>query len=110
MPPATAPRTKRATTPFKLTPTDEELLETCARYQYVTVAQWCRFFEDPNKARYLQRRCLKLAEQNYLIRLYLTPSSGRGKGPNIFTLGPAGRAYVQSLGKRVVQRFRPIDI
>jgi hypothetical protein len=110
MPPATAPRTKRPIPPFKLTPTDEELLETCARYQYMTVAQWCRYYEDPDKERYLQRRSLKLAEHDYLIRLYLTPLSGRGKGPNIFTLGPAGRDYVQSLGKRVVQRFRPIDV
>src|SRR5215216_2615062 len=36
MTPAASPRTPRPIPPFTLTPTDEEMLEACARYQYIT--------------------------------------------------------------------------
>lgn len=110
MTPAATPHKTRPVTPSKLTPTDEVMLETCARYQYLTVEHWCRWYEDPNKARYLQRRSQQLADNDYLIRLYITPLGGRGKGRNIFTHGSAGRDYAKSLGKRVPKRFRPIDV
>src|SRR5215213_6191222 len=110
MTPAASPRTPRPIPPFTLTPTDEEMLEACARYQYMTVEHWVRSFEDEGKRRYLQRRSQALSDNDYLIRLYLTPLGGRGKGQNIFTHGPAGRAFAQSLGKRVPKRFRPIDV
>lgn len=95
---------------FKLTPTDEEMLEACARYQYMTVEHWVRLFEDEGKRRYLQRRSQALSDHDYLIRLYITPLGGRGKGRSIFTHGAAGRDYAKSLGKRVPNRFRPIDV
>src|SRR5215213_8105155 len=110
MTPATAPRTTRPKTPFKLTPTDEEMLLACARYQYMTVEHWVRYFADDGKRRYLQRRSQALSDNDYLIRLYITPLGGRGKGQNIFTPGSAGREFAQSLGKRVPKRFRPIDV
>ena len=109
MRPAAFPRS-RPTPTFKLTPTDEQMLEVCARYQYLTVEHWVRFFEDDGKRRYLQRRSQQLAENNYLIRLYITPLGGRGKGRSIFTQGAAGRDYAKSLGKRIPKRFRPIDV
>lgn len=95
---------------FKLTPTDEEMLEACARYQYMTVEHWVRYFEDEGKRRYLQRRSQALSDHGYLIRLYITPVGGRGKGPSVFTFGAAGRDYAASLGIRVPRRFRPIDL
>jgi hypothetical protein len=110
MTPTATPRTTRPITPFKLTPTDEEMLETCARYQYMTVDHWVRYFEDEGKRRYVQRRSQALAKNNYLISLYITPLAGKGKGPNIFTHGTAGRDFAKSLGKRVPRRFRPIDV
>jgi len=48
MTPAASPYS-RSTRAFKLTPTDEELLETCARYQYLTVEHWVRYFADDGK-------------------------------------------------------------
>lgn len=106
---AASPR-NRPTSAFKLTPTDEELLETCARYQYLTVEHWVRHFADDGKRRYLQRRSQALADHGYLIRLSITPPGGRGKGRFIFTLGAKGRDYIASLGIRVPRRFRPIDV
>lgn len=97
------------TTAFKLTPTDEELLETCARYQYVTIEHWVRYFADDGKRRYLQRRSQALVEHGYLLRLSIAPPGGRGKGRFIFTHGAKGRDYIASLGIRVPRRFRPID-
>ena len=110
MTPAATSRRKEPVPPFTLTPTDEEMLLACARYQYMTVNHWCRYFEDSKKAIYLQRRSKQLVEHDYLIRLYITPLGGRGKGRNIFTHGTAGRAVVKSLGKRVPNRFRPSDM
>ena len=110
MPPAASYRTPRPITPFTLTPTDEEMLLACARYQYMTVEHWVRYFDDDGKRRYLQRRSQALSDNDYLIRLYITPLGGRGKGRSIFTHGPAGRKFAQSLGKRVPKRFRPIDV
>jgi hypothetical protein len=86
------------------------MLETCARYQYMTVEHWVRLFEDAGKRRYLQRRSQALSDHDFLIRLYLTPLGGRGKGRSIFTHGAAGRDYVTSLGIRAPKRFRPIDV
>jgi hypothetical protein len=77
------------------------MLEICARYQYMTVEHWCRWYEDPNKERYVQRRTRELSENHYLIRLYITPLGGKGKGRSIFTHGTAGRTLAQSLRKRV---------
>lgn len=82
----------------------------CARYQYVTAEQWCRYFEDAGKLRYVQRRSRVLASQDSLIRLYISRPGGAGKAPSIFTLGLAGRRHVQSLGMRVPQRFRRSDL
>jgi hypothetical protein len=110
MTPAASPRKTRPLTLFRLTPTDEEMLEICARYQYMTVEHWCRWYEDPNKERYVQRRTRELSENDYLIRLYIPPLGGRGKGRPIFTHGSAGRDYAKSVGKRVPRRFRPIDV
>src|SRR5215210_4529653 len=110
MTPAASPRSTRPQTAFKLTPTDEEMLLACARYQYMTVEHWVRYFEDDCKRRYLQRRSQALSENDYLIRLYITPLGGRGKGRSIFTHGSAGRDYAKSLGKRIPKRFRPIDV
>lgn len=108
---ATAPASiAQPKTPPRLTPTDEELLLTCARWQYATVEHWVRWFEDTGKRRYLQRRSRELAEQDYLIRLYIARPAGTGKAPSIFTLGPAGRRHVESLGVRVPQRFRRSDL
>jgi hypothetical protein len=101
MTPAASPRRPRLITPCKLTPTDEELLLAYARYQYMTVEHWVRWFEDDGKRRYLQRRSLALSENDYLIRLSITPLGGRGKGRSIFTHGTAGKSFAQSLGKRV---------
>src|SRR4051794_12057868 len=101
MTPAASPRKTRSITPFRLTPTDEEMLLACARYQYMTVEHWVRYFEDDGKRRYLQRRSQALSEYDYLIRLYITPLGGRGKGCSVFTHGTAGRKFAQSLGKRV---------
>ncbi len=107
----TAPSSpSRSRPPFRLTPTDEELLLACARYQYLTVDQWRRFFEDDGKLRYLQRRSRELAAQDSLIRLYITRPGGVGKAPSLFSLGPAGRRHVESLGIRVPQRFRRSDL
>lgn len=86
------------------------MLEACARYQYLTVDHWVRFFEDAGKRRYLQRRSQALVDHGYLIRLYLTPLGGRGKGRFIFTHGSKGRGYAAALGIRVPKRFRPIDV
>lgn len=86
------------------------MLEVCARYQYMTVDHWVRYFEDEGKRRYLQRRSQALADHDYLIRLYLTPLGGRGKGRSIFTHGAKGRDYVTALGIRMPKRFRPIDV
>jgi hypothetical protein len=86
------------------------MLFSCARYQYMTVEHWVRYFEDDGKRRYLQRRSQALSDNDYLIRLYITPLGGRGKGCFVFTLGSAGRKFAQSLGKRVPKRFRPIDV
>ena len=77
------------------------MLLACARYQYMTVEHWVRWFEDDGKRCYLQRRSLALSENDYLIRLYITPLGGRGKGRSIFTHGKAGKTVAQSLGKRV---------
>jgi hypothetical protein len=93
-----------------LTPTDEAMLLACARYQYVTAEQWCRYFEDPGKRRYVQRRGRALAAQDYLLRQHLARTPGAGKAPYVFTLGPKGRAHVASLGIPIPQRFRPGDI
>src|SRR3954454_13549136 len=98
MTPAAQPRTPKPITPFKLTPTDEEMLEACAWYQYLTAEQWCRYFEDPGKLRYIQQRSRKLADEDYLIRLYLSRPARMGKAPSLFTLGPKGRDHVKSLG------------
>jgi hypothetical protein len=76
----------------------------------MTVEHWVRWFEGEGKRRYLQRRSLALSKNDYLIRLYITPLGGRGKGRSIFTHGTAGRNFAQSLGKRVPKRFRPIDV
>jgi Replication-relaxation len=110
MTPAATPRTNRPLPPFRLTPTDEEMLLSCGRYQYMTVEHWVRSFEDDGKRRYLQRRSQALSDNDYLIRLYITPLGGRGKGRNIFTHGTAGRDFAKSLGKRVPNRFRPSDV
>ena len=110
MTPAAAPHKTRPIPPFTLTPADEEMLFSCARYQYMTVEHWVRHFEDEGKRRYLQRRSQALSDNDYLIRLYITPLGGRGKGQNIFTHGSAGRKFAQSVGKRVPKRFRPIDV
>jgi hypothetical protein len=107
---AALPHKTRPLPPFTLTPTDEEMLFSCARYQYITVEHWVRWFEDDGKRRYLQRRSQMLSENDYLIRLYITPLGGRGKGRYIFTHGIAGRKFAQALGKRVPKRFRPIDV
>jgi hypothetical protein len=101
MTPAAAPRRTRPLTPFRLTPTDEELLLACARYQYMTVEHWVRWFEDDGKRRSLERRRLALSDNDDLIRLSITPLGGRGKGRSLFTHGTAGRTVAQSLGKRV---------
>jgi hypothetical protein len=93
-----------------LTPTDEAMLLACARYQYLTAEQWCRYFEDPGKLRYVQRRSRELAAQEYLIRLYLARAPGAGKAPSVFALGPQGRALAKSHGVAVPRRFRPIDL
>lgn len=98
--------------PPRLTPTDEDLLRSCARYQYVTVEQWCRLFEDGKKLRYLQRRSRELARagNDFLIRLYPTRPAGAGKAPSLFTHGLAGRAFAAALGLRVPARFRRNDL
>jgi hypothetical protein len=101
MTPTASPHKTRPITPFRLTPTDEEMLLACARYQYMTVEHWVRWFEDDGKRRYLQRRSQALSDNDHLIRLYITPLGGRGKGRSIFTHGTAGRTFAQSLGKRV---------
>ena len=106
---AASPRS-RPTQAFKLTPTDEEMLEACARYQYMTVEHWVRYFEDDGKRRYLQRRSKALADHGYFIPLYIAPLGGRGRVRFIFTLGATGRDYATSLGLRVPKRFRPIDL
>jgi hypothetical protein len=98
MTPAASPRRPRLITPFKLTPTGEEMLLACARYQYMTVEHWVRWFEDDGKSRYLQRRSLALSENDYLIRLSITPLGGRGKDRSIFTHGTAGKTFAQSPG------------
>src|SRR5215213_5269522 len=98
MTPAASLRTPRPIPPFTLTPTDEEMLEACARYQYMTVEHWVRSFEDEGKRRYLQRRSQALSDNDYLIRLYITALGGRGKGRSIFTHGTRGRKFAQSLG------------
>lgn len=110
MMPTALAHVSRPTAPRRLTPTDEELLLTCARFQYVTVEQWVRHFGDAGKRRYLQRRSRELVDHDYLIRLYLSRPGGEGKAPSIFTLGLAGRRYVESLGVRVPQRFRRGDL
>jgi hypothetical protein len=108
---STAPTlTARPRALSRLTPTDEELLLTCARYHYVTVDQWLRSFADEGKRRYVQRRSRELVAQDYLIRLYISRPGGQGKAPSIFTLGLAGRRHVESLGIRVPQRFRRSDL
>src|SRR4051812_31392748 len=84
----------------QLTPTDEEMVISCARYQYVTVDQCCRYFEDDGKRRYLQRRSRALAMQDYLSRLYIARPGGGGKAPSLFTPGQAGRRHAASLGLR----------
>lgn len=103
-------RTGRLQTPRLLTPTDEELLRSCARYQYVTVDQWCRYFDDTGRRRYLQRRSRELAAQDALMRLYIVRPGGSGKAPSLFTHGLAGRRYAESLGLRVPKRFRRSDL
>lgn len=110
MTPAAPARNPRPITPLRLTPTDEELLASCSRYQYVTVEQWCRYFEDSKKDRYLQRRTRELAQENYLIRLYIPRPGGKGKARPIFTPGLRGRAHAESLGIPVPKRFRPSDL
>jgi hypothetical protein len=67
----------------------------------MTVEHWARYFEHDGKRRYLQRRSQALSDNDYLIRLSITPLGGRGKGRSIFTHGTAGRTSAQSLGKRV---------
>jgi hypothetical protein len=96
MTPAAAPHTRRPLTPFKLTPTDEEILLACARYQYVTVDQ-CAGSRMTARA----ATCSAAAWHSYLIRLSITPLGGRGKGRSIFPHGTAGKTVAQSLGKRV---------
>ena len=93
-----------------LTPTDEELIVSCARFHYMTVEQWRRFFEDAGKLRYLQRRGRDLTAQDYLIRLYIARPAGKGKAPSLFTLGPKGRQHAESLGLAVPRRFRRSDL
>jgi hypothetical protein len=98
MTPAASPGKTRPLTPFRLTPTDEEMLLSCARYQYMTVEHWARYFEDDGKRRHLQRRSQALSDNDYLIRLSITPLGGSGKGRSIFTHGTAGKTFAQSLG------------
>lgn len=93
-----------------LTPTDEEMLLVCARYHYLTHEQWCRYFEDAGKLRYVQRRSRELAAQEYLLRLYIARAPGTGKAPSVFALGPQGRLFTKSHGIAVPRRFRPIDL
>jgi len=38
-----------------------------ARYQYMTVEHWVRYFEHEDKRRYRQRRSQTLSDNNYLI-------------------------------------------
>ena len=64
---AAAPHKSRPITPFKLTPTDEEMILARARYQYMTVEHWVRYFEHEDKRRYRQRRSQTLSDNNYLI-------------------------------------------
>jgi hypothetical protein len=101
MTPTASPHKTRPITPFRLTPTDEEMLLACARYQYMTVEHWGRTFEEEGKRRYLQRHSQALSGNDYLIRLYITPLGGRDKGRSIFTHGTGGRKFKQSLGRCV---------
>src|SRR4051812_13510147 len=100
----------RPITSAMLTPTDEALLLACASYQYMTVEQWCRLFEDPGRLRYVQRRSRELAADGYLLRLHIAQPGGKGKAPYLFTLGTKGRQHVASLGVAIPQRFRPTDV
>jgi len=76
----------------------------------MTAEHRVRYFKDDGKRRYLQRRSEALGKKDHLIRLYITPLGGRGRGCSVFTHGSAGRKFAQSLGKRVPKRFRPIDV
>jgi hypothetical protein len=105
-----APTGTNAHTLLRLTPTDEALLRACARYQYATVAQWCRFFADDGKRRYLQRRGRALAAQDFLLRLALVRPGGTGNAATLFTPGLAGRRHAAALGMRVPRRFRRSDL
>lgn len=92
-----------------LSPTDEELLLFCARYQYITHAQWCAAFEDEGRLRYVQRRSRELVADSYFMRLHIAQLGSKGKAPYLFTLGAKGRQHVASLGIAIPQRFRPTD-
>jgi protein involved in plasmid replication-relaxation len=106
-----APSTRRRPlAPFALSETDEELLETLSRYQFLAVNQWARHFEDAGRIRYLQRRTHQLREREYLLQLSLTRGRGEGKGEYLFTHDARGRHFCEEKGLPVPQRFRPVEI
>lgn len=112
MPPTAPLPAKKPTSPFRLSPTDEAMLEAVARYQYATVEQWCRWFGEDGKERYLQRRAREMAreELGYLLRLFLSQPRGHGRAPSLFTLGLQGRRHAAALGWPLPQRFRPGEL
>jgi hypothetical protein len=102
MPPS-LPRTRQQQTliPF-VSKSDEALLAAVNRYHLATAEQLCCAVFGSKSHGYVRGKVSHLATAGYLLR----SDDLRPFGPLVYSLGPQGRDYLQSLGHDVPERLR----
>lgn len=93
--------------PFRLGPTEHELLVGLGRYLYLTAAQCVRRSYRPGSLRFVQKRLGRLAAAGYCQRH--TGFSRAGKPPTVYSLSATGWRYVRELGMEAPPRWRPAE-
>jgi hypothetical protein len=103
----TLPRTKSETASISFIGlADDAILRAINRYHLVTAEQICRLLYKPSVISYVRSRLSHLANADYLLRSDMLRPSRTGTGPIVYSLGPKGRKYLQSLDVAVPERLR----
>ena len=103
---------KTAHLPLVLTPREEEILRAVSVYRFMTVQDITHLFFARGSVTYARQLLSRLCggrdgqEREYLFRFPL-PSPRRGSPENVYTLGSAGREFLESLGQTVAWDARP---
>lgn len=94
---------------FVVKPHNERILEAVYKYQFLTVEQVTRLLYSRGTLSTVRARLSELAEEGYLLFLYLPRPTPTGSVPKIYTLARKGLNLLKAHGFDISPRFHPSE-